>query len=115
AFNTNVTGSGLNILDALDKQGYIGQAFEIRNIPIQELVNAHALWVGETHQSSMLVITSAGNPISTGGSDRGADWANVQGYVKKAPDAATAQHAWGLSNQDVQTLEQQGAYIEASQ
>ena len=87
AFNTETTGSGLQVLGALNKQGYVGQQFQVENVPVQTLVNHHAIWVGETRQSSMLVILPDSRAVNDAGHG---DFVNVYGTVQKAPSAEQA-------------------------
>ena len=102
AFNTETTGQGLQVLGALDKQGYVGQTFQVENVPVQTIVNHHAMWVGETRQSSMLVVLPNSKAVDNAGHG---DFVNISGTVKKAPPAAQAKRDWGLNDEGTQTLE----------
>jgi len=111
AFNTETTGQGLQVLGALNKQGYIGQPFQVQNVPVQTIVNHHAMWVGETRQSSMLVVLPNGKSIDDAGHG---DFVNIVGTVQKAPPPAQAKHEWGLNDEGAQTMTEQGVYVLAS-
>jgi hypothetical protein len=111
AFNTETTGPGLQVLGALSKQGYVGQSFQIVNVPVQTIVNHHAIWVGETRQSSMLVVLPNGKNIDNAGHG---DFVNISGTVEKAPSPAQAKHDWGLNDEGAQTMAEQGVYVLAS-
>lgn len=111
AFNTETTGPGLQVLGALNKQGYVGQPFQVENVPVQTIVNHHAIWVGETRQSGMLVVL----PNDEGLEDAGhGDFVNISGTVKQAPSLAQAKHDWGLNDEGAQTMVEQGVYVQAS-
>jgi hypothetical protein len=111
AFNTETTGQGLQVLGALNKQGYVGQPFQVENVPVQTIVNHHAIWVGETRQSSMLVVLPKGSAVNDAGHG---DFVNIFGTVKKAPTPAQAKHDWGLDDEGARTMEEQGVYVLAS-
>jgi hypothetical protein len=40
---------------------------------------------------------------------------NITGTVARAPSAAQAKRMWALSDNDAKQLEQQGAYVQATQ
>ena len=111
AFNTETTGQGLQVLGALNKEGYVGKPFQVENVPVQTIVNHHAIWVGETRQSSMLVILPNGKTVDNAGHG---DFVNISGTVKKAPAPAQAKRDWGLNDEGAQTMAEQGVYVLAS-
>lgn len=176
--DTALSGPGVPILNASSKQSYIGQAFEIRNVPVERRASNQALWIGSRFNSTpMLVVlpggndvtaapagsngpanpgnnapgettvtpngtrnnsapsggnTQAGNAAQASGSNGSANpgntqatanagtgtprqWLDVTGKVVKAPPAAQAKQQWGLSDADANQLEQEGAYIQATQ
>lgn len=55
---THTTGSGLEMLNSTDKATYVGEAFQVENIPIQKKVNNHVLWVGQSNQNRILVVSN---------------------------------------------------------
>jgi hypothetical protein len=111
AFNTETTGPGLKVLGALNKQGYVGQPFQVENVPVQTIVNHHAIWVGETRQSRMLVVLPNGSSVNEAGHG---DFVNISGTVQKAPPPEKAKHDWGLDDEGAQTMAEQGVYVQAS-
>lgn len=110
----NPTGPGLAALTATNKQPFIGGPFNVRGVPVQTVVNDHALWIGENNRGSMLVVlTGANNTVANANIAQG-DPINVTGTVRKAPDTATARQQWSLTDDDANLLERQGAYIQAT-
>lgn len=54
--NIQLSGSGIAIMDAPDKQVYVGQPFELNNVPVQKKVSNTAIWVGTRSSGPMLVV-----------------------------------------------------------
>jgi hypothetical protein len=107
---TSMTGPGVPILAAADKQAFIGKSFSADRVPVNEKVSDHAMWIGGAHP--MLAVV-AGN-----GNEKAVDTGKIvvaAGTVKKAPPARQARREWSLSNQDATRLEQEGAYIQISE
>jgi CTP:molybdopterin cytidylyltransferase MocA len=101
------SGPGVEILAAQDKQPFIGKSFAAAEVPVQQKVSDHAMWVGGS-QPMLAVITR--NPIP-----KDVDQAKVVdawGTVQKAPPAAQAERDWSLSKQDAARVEHEGAYIQ---
>jgi hypothetical protein len=108
--NVQPTGEGVAVLNAADKQPFVGQAFSIRNVRVAKKVNDQAFWIGTgDHARSMLVVGS------TAGNIREGEQIDVTGTVEKAPPAAQAKQQWSLSDDGAQRLEQQRAYVQANQ
>lgn len=108
------TGNGVAVLNAPNKQAFIGKPFNVQNVTVQNKINNNAMWVGGKNGPMLLILgqsaSSGGNAdISTGQA------INVTGTVQKAPSAQQAKNQWQLSDDDVNQLEQQGAYIQATQ
>lgn len=112
---TQLMGSGVAVLNATNKQAFIGRPFNINNAPVQTVINDHTFLIGGGNATPMLVVlqgpnnTAANANIAQGGN------VNVIGTVQKAPPAAQAKQQWSLSDDQAKQLEQQGAYIQASQ
>ena len=107
---TAMTGPGVQILTAANKQAFIGQSFSADRVPVNQKVSKHAMWIGGDHP--MLAV------VPGNGNDKAVDTGKIvdaAGTVKKAPPAPQAKREWSLSNQDASRLEQEGAYIELSQ
>lgn len=110
-----VTGQGLAMLEANNKQQYVNQTFNIANVPVQSKVSDHVFWIGQTPASRMLVVekknakTNHAANINAGKQN----WVDVNGKVEKAPSVAQAKKEWGLSEDGAKQLEQQGAYVMA--
>lgn len=110
-----VNGPGLDILNATDKNPYIGKPFQANDVPVQQQVNDHAMWVGENNATPMLlVLTGSGNTAANAHIGQGS-LINITGTVEKAPPQQQAQQQWALSDDGAKRLEQQGAYIQAGQ
>lgn len=110
-----LSGPGLPILNAptTQKHIYAGQAFIVRNVPVERVAGAQAVWIGNAQNSTpMLLLVPAGGNAS---SLVPGEWLNVAGKIQKAPPAAQAQQQWGLNSPDVQALEKQGVYIQGTQ
>jgi hypothetical protein len=112
-----VTGSGAQILasTSTNRQALVGQPFDIRNVPVQSKPSNGAFWIAANKSAPMLVAINGGptNPMN-------ADIApgvrvNITGTVARAPSAAQAKRLWALSDHDANRLEQQGAYVQATQ
>lgn len=110
-----LSGPGLPILNAAtpSKHIYIGQAFTIRNVPVERVAGAQAVWIGNAQNSTpMLLILPSGSNTSALAPG---EWLNAAGRIRKAPAAAKAQQQWGLSAADAQALEKQGAFIQGTE
>ncbi len=110
-----VTGSGVQILTANNKQIFVGQPFVINNVPVQKTANDRAFWIGANDNDIMLVVltgsqNSAGNPNIQNGVR-----VNLSGTVERAPSAEQAKRMWSLSDDDAKKLEQQGVFVQATQ
>lgn len=109
------TGNGVAVLNATDKQPFVGKPFSVGNVPVQSKVNDHVLWVGTNNSTPMLVVlTGAGNTTANASVSEG-DRVDITGTVEKAPPKGEAQHNLQLSDDDASRLEQEGAYIQATQ
>jgi hypothetical protein len=121
-------GSGVVILEVANKQDYIGQAFQVRNISVDHWSGSRAVWIGARHRylPMLLVFSSAAsfapqssgsaNSANAGAAGAGGDAEqrlDVKGTLVKAPPRAQAQQEWNLSDDDVNQLEQEGVYVQA--
>ena len=109
-----MTGPGVHILDANNKQSFIGKPFSAQDVPVQKKVNDRTLWIGGAGGAPMLAIVKPSVNLS------GIDVAQAKvidgaGTVEKAPSEAQAKSQWSLSAQDADRLKQEGVYIELSQ
>lgn len=110
-----VSGDGAAILDATDKMDYLGKTFQVRNAHVQDIVNDHVLWLTGNGSAPMLaVLTGKGNSLANAKVGKG-DRVDVIGQVEKAPPASAAQENWKLDKDQTDQLEQQGAYVAATQ
>lgn len=111
-----ISGPGLSALTATDKQPYIGKPFQVNNVPVQNQVNDHVLWIGANNSTPMLVVlTGNGNTTANAQQIGQGTRVDITGTVQKAPPQAQAQQQWQLSGDDATQLERQGAYIQATQ
>jgi hypothetical protein len=109
------TGAGVAVLNATNKQSYVGKQFQVSDVPVQKKVNDHVLWIGARNATPMLLILSGnGNSAANAHIDKGS-LISVTGTVQKAPPRSQAKSQWSLSGGGADRLEQQGAYIEATQ
>lgn len=110
-----INGPGLDILNATDKNPYIGKPFEANDVPVQRQVNDHVLWVGANNATPMLlVLTGNGNTAANAHIGQGS-LIDITGTVQKPPPQQQAQQQWSLNDDGAKRLEQQGAYIQANQ
>lgn len=131
--NGQISGPGVAILEVADKQDYAGQPFEVRNVPVDHWSGKTAVWIGSSHSYlPMLLLLPPGSGIAppsgtaprTAPASPGSSPASpsaplqrldVTGKVVKAPPLREAQQQWHLSDEDVDQLEQEGVYIQATQ
>lgn len=110
-----ISGPGLSALTATNKQPYIGKPFQVNNVPVQNQVNDHVLWIGASNSTPMLVVlTGKGNTAANAQIGPGT-LVDVTGTMRKVPPQAQARQEWKLSGDDAAQLERQGAYIQATQ
>lgn len=112
---TTMNGSGVAVLNATNKQPFVGRPFNVRNAPVQTVANDHALWVGASGATPMLVVLTGNNNTTANANITQGSRININGTVEKAPPAAQAEQQWSLSDDDANQLEQQGAYIQATE
>jgi hypothetical protein len=110
-----VTGSGVQILTATNKQPYVNQPFAIRNVPVQKMANDRAFWIGVNDSDTMLVVLTRNQNTETNSNLQNGVRVNLSGTVERAPSAEHARRIWSLSEDDAKRLEQQGVYVQATQ
>lgn len=110
------SGPGVQVLDAANKQAFVGKSFHADNLPVERKVNDRALWVAAHAKAPMLVVIGGGENNNTSASnvEPGAT-VDATGTVKRAPNALEAKQKWNLSDDDAAQLEREGAYIQVSQ
>lgn len=116
AVNKQNLQNGSAVLNAANKQQYIGQSFEIVRTTVLKKVSDSVFWLGNKNDPAPLLVVlsnppqNASNPpISVG------EPVDVVGQVQKAPTLHDAEQTWHLSSNGAQRVEHEGAYIEASQ
>jgi hypothetical protein len=109
-----LSGPGLPILNAgiAGKHACLGQAFIIRNVPVERVAGPHALWIGNANNSIPMLLVAPADLNAR--SFAHGEWLNVTGRIQEALPPAQAQHQWGLSTADAQALQKQGVYIQAN-
>lgn len=133
--NGELSGSGLVILEVANKQDYVGQSFQIQDVSVDHWSGDRAVWIGSRHSylpmllilpsASPLATAAGGTPNSGASSSAGSAGSapsstakvqrlDVTGRIVKAPPTAQAQQQWKLSDEDVDQLEEEGVYIEAT-
>ncbi|MGA7523001.1 MAG: hypothetical protein WBW84_10995 [Acidobacteriaceae bacterium] len=123
----DVSGPGVVILEVANKQDYIGQSFQVRNVAVDHWSGNRAVWIGSRHSYlPILLILPSASPLapavtsaaSSGSPETGPSGRvqrlDVTGSIMKAPPTAQAQQQWNLSDDDVDQLEGEGVYIQAS-
>lgn len=110
------SGPGVKVLDATDKQPFIGKSFQVANVPVERKVNDRALWIATSRKQPMLVVIGGGSGgHSSAANIQPGSTVDAMGTVKKAPPATEAARKWDLTDADAARLEQEGAYIQVSQ
>ncbi len=104
------------ILTASNKQGFVGQQFEVSSTPVVKKVDDRVFWVGQKNDSSplLVVMASAANKTATSNLHDG-ESLNLVGTVEKPPAEAQAMHQWHLDHASAARLEKEGAYVRATQ
>lgn len=113
--NGALGGAGVQILTSTNKQAFIGKPFSILEVPVQQTNGNQAFWIGANNIPPMLVVLEGNNNTTTNADIQQGSRVNVTGKVARAPSAADAKRMWKLSDDDANRLEQQGAYVQASQ
>lgn len=108
-------GPGVQILTAPNKQPFVDQAFDIRNVPVLQTDKGQAFWIGANNNEAMLVVPTENQNNAANANIQQGQRVNVTGTVARAPSASDAKHMWALSDDDAGRLEQQGVYIQATQ
>lgn len=84
-------------------------------MPVVKKVTNDVFWVGSNASAALLVVAKVpGNQVSAAKVKPG-ESVNVSGTVEKAPPAAEAEKDWGLDRTEAARLEQEGAYLNATQ
>lgn len=113
-----ISGPGVEMLNAANKQQYVGQPFQASNVPVQKVVNKRAVWIGTGNGKRMLAVVqnqrNNTQNVSTSNIAAG-KLVDVSGTVEKAPSKQRAEHDFGLSADGASRLEHDGAYIQLSQ
>lgn len=113
------TGTGLAILDSVDKVSFIGQPFNLDNVQVLKKAGAHAFWIGTPSAAAAGNATSASSillllPNNPNVQVRKGNFIDVDGTVQKAPSAAQARHQWHLSSGSASRLESDKAYVQGA-
>jgi hypothetical protein len=110
---TAIAGSGTAVLNSGNRESFVGSQVRVTNVTVENKVNDYAYWITTPNSQPMLVVTSL-QQLPNGPINKG-ERVNVTGVVQKAPSEAEAQQKWGLSADDAKRVEQQGAYVLASE
>lgn len=115
-----ISGRGLSVLSATNKDQYIGKPFRVSDVPVQKKISDTVFWVGPKNAPPTLLVLKNnpnGNdngpgPLKKNGTTfRPGDLIDITGTVEKAPPQAQAQQKWALNGSDATQLERQGGYI----
>ena len=113
--NGALAGAGVQILTSTNKQAFVGKPFSIVDVPVQQTNGNRVFWIGANNIPSMLVVLEGDQNTTANADIEQGSRINVTGTVERAPSAAEARRMWKLSDDDAKRLEQQGAYVQASQ
>ena len=104
------------LLNSTDKQQYIGQSLEIVRTPVLQRVSDSMFWLGAKDDPAPVLVVMAGRAQNAKNANlHEGETTNVVGQVHKAPTVQQATQGWHLSHSSAQRLQQEGAYIEASE
>lgn len=108
--------NGSAVLNAENKQQYVGQSFEIVHTPVLRKVSDSVFWLGNQDDPAplLVVLSNAAEKGSTAPIEEGTR-VNIVGQVQKVPPLQDAAKRWHLSSSGAQQAEHEGAYIQASQ
>lgn len=110
-----ISGPGLDVLNATDKNQYVGKPFQANQVPVQKKISNQVLWIGANNGTPMLLVLAGnGNSAANAHIDQ-STLIDVTGTVQKAPPQAQAKNQWKLSDDDASQLARQDAYIQATQ
>jgi hypothetical protein len=110
---TAIAGPGTAVLNSANRSSFVGSQFRVTNVTVKNKVNDYAYWITTPNSEPLLVVTSL-QQLPNATINKG-EHVNVTGVVQKAPSEGEAQQKWGLSPDDAKPVEQQGAYIVASE
>ena len=104
------------VLSSPNKQQYIGRSLEIVRTPVLKRVSGSMFWLGSKDDPAPVLVVMAG-PAQNGRNSNlhEGDTMNVVGQVQKAPTVQEATQRWHLPQSAAERLQQEGAYIEASE
>lgn len=104
------------LLNSTDKQQFIGQSLEIVRTPVLQRVSDSMFWLGSKDDPAPVLVVMAGRAQNAKNANlHEGETMNVVGQVQKAPTVQQATKGWHLSHSSAQRLQQEGAYIEASE
>lgn len=59
-----LSGPGVTMLNASNKAQYIGQAFEVRNVPVERQAGPSAYWIGSRFNAVPMLVINSSNPAN---------------------------------------------------
>lgn len=115
AGTAGAAGANAPALTASNKREFEGKALEASGVPVLKKVTNHVFWVGPNNSAAplLVVVSASGNALAA--NLQTGETVNVSGTVEKAPPAAKAEKNWGLDNTEAARLQQEGAYLNATQ
>ncbi|HTZ73364.1 MAG TPA: hypothetical protein VMB47_05555 [Candidatus Aquilonibacter sp.] len=109
-----LSGSGVAIVETTNKIPFVGQVFNLKNVPVQSKVSNNAFWIGPNNKPPTLLIVAGMAYNPTHFNIKPGDEIAVNGVVKNAPAAAAARQNWDLSDKGATRLEAEHAYLNAN-
>lgn len=109
-------GNGAQIMNAPNKQQYIGQHFQVNGVRIEQTAGQDdAFWVklAQSGAQPMLVVLRSGENDSAQKRPTKGDVVDVTGTIEQATDAKKVAKQFSLDRQDERRLQQQGVYVQA--
>jgi hypothetical protein len=105
------SGPGVQVLNANNKQAYVGKPFRVDDVQVQNKVNDQTLWIGTKTGPPMLAVLQKTRNSVAGKNITQGKLVDATGTVEKAPPRDQAIRQWALTDEGASRLEQQGAYV----
>lgn len=107
--------SGSAMLNAKNKQQFVGQPFEMVSTPVLKKINDTVFWIGTNNAQPMLVVLATAAENTANAAIHPGEDVNIVGVVEKPPDLAQMMRQWDLDRGAAERVEHEGAYVRASE
>ena len=107
--------NGAAAVVATNKREFEGRPLQASGVRVVKKVTSHVFWVGSNTSAPLLVVATVPGNAAPAANLKPGETVNVSGTVEKAPPAAQAEKNWGLDHTGAARLEQEGAYLNATE